>query len=155
MPVSSVFSATSAPRGAVAYRCELVYSLRVALFRTDSLTLSYSNPELAKQWWIDTFECKQTKLPQEWDNPLPSDIALKLPDYDEPTILLTSRNEPKQAGVEQAWDLPILFCDKLEKAQEYLSRRGVVPGPIQNDGATEFFQISDSEGNTIEVCKEA
>jgi hypothetical protein len=34
-------------------------------FHTDSVALSYSNVEAAKQWWIDTFGCKMLRVPQE------------------------------------------------------------------------------------------
>ncbi len=43
-------------------------------FHTDSVALSYSNVEAAKQWWIDTFGCKVVRVPQDWDNPLPRPI---------------------------------------------------------------------------------
>jgi hypothetical protein len=53
--------------------------------------MTYPNVQAAKQWWIETFDCKEVKVPSTWDCSLPSDIALKLRDYDEPTILLSSR----------------------------------------------------------------
>jgi len=34
------------------------------------------------------------------------------------------------------------------------SSRGVPVGPIQDGGDTEFFEIRDSEGHLIEICKE-
>lgn len=127
----------------------------MSLFRTDSLVLSYSDVEAAKRWWIATFDCKAVKIPADWDNPLASDVALKLPGYDEPTILLNSRAELEAAGFDASGTaVPILFCDKLEKAQDHLSSRGVMAGPIQADTETEFFEIRDLEGNTIEICKE-
>ena len=49
----------------------------MASFRTDSVTLSYSDVEAAKRWWVNAFDCKQVKVPPEWDNPLPSDVALR------------------------------------------------------------------------------
>jgi len=42
----------------------------MGLYRADSVALSYSNVEAAKQWWIDTFGCKVVRVPQDWDNPL-------------------------------------------------------------------------------------
>jgi len=60
----------------------------MALFRTDSLVVCYSNLETAKQWWIETFDCRPAKVPEDWDNRLLSDIALKLPGDAEPTILV-------------------------------------------------------------------
>lgn len=126
----------------------------MALFRTDSLVLCYSNVEMAKQWWIDTFDCKQAKVPTDWDNPLPSDIALKLPGDAAPTILLCDRAEVQKAGFERQNDHPVIFSDKLKKAREYLLSKGKTAGPIQNGGGTEFFEIRDSESNVIEICKE-
>lgn len=51
----------------------------MALFATDSITLCCGNVQLEKQWWIETFDRKQTRVPVDWDCPLPSDVALKLP----------------------------------------------------------------------------
>lgn len=127
----------------------------MARFRTDSLVFFYSNVEAAKQWWISTFDCKAMKVPPDWDNPLPSDIALRLPGYSEPTILLSDRSEAEQAGIGQLSTVaPIIFCDKISKAQEWFSAHGVMAGPMQEDSETQFFEIRDVEGNTIEICKE-
>lgn len=68
------------------------------LFYTDSITLSYSDIQAAKRWWIDAFDCKVAKVPQDWDCQLPSDVALRLPCYDAPTILLKARSEVERAG---------------------------------------------------------
>jgi hypothetical protein len=125
------------------------------LFRTDSIVLSYSNVEAAKKWWIDAFDCKVAKAPADWDNQLPSDIALKLPGYDEPTILLCSKAEVEQARISVPSQLSSdIFCDKLKKAHEWLNRRGVAPGSIQDGGDMQFFEIRDIEGNLIQICKE-
>ena len=127
----------------------------MALFRTDSLVFFYSNVEAAKQWWMKAFDCKAMKVPPDWDNPLPSDVALKLPGYNEPTILLTDRTEAEQAGMgDSATVAPVIFCDKLSKAQDWFSGRGVVAAPFQEDSETQFFEIRDLEGNSIEICKE-
>ena len=48
----------------------------------------------------------------------------------------------------------IVFCSKAKKAHEYLQGRGAAPGPIQEGGGTEFFEVRDPEGNVIEICKE-
>ena len=66
------------------------------LLWADSIVLFCSDVEAAKRWWIETFECKQVKLPAEWDDPLPSDAALQLPGNPEPTILLSSRAEARR-----------------------------------------------------------
>ena len=127
----------------------------MSLFRTDSVALSYSNIEEAKRWWISAFDCKQVKVPPDWDNQLPSDVALKMVGDSEPTILLSNRAEVTQAGFDRsASTVPVIFSDKLKKAYEHLTRRGALAGPIQSDGETEFFEVRDSEGNVIEICKE-
>ena len=69
----------------------------MGLFHTDSVALTYSNVESAKRWWIDTFGCKVVRVPHEWDNPLPSDVALRLPGDSQPTILLSAQSEVGQA----------------------------------------------------------
>jgi hypothetical protein len=124
------------------------------LFWTDSLALCYSNLLAAKQWWLETFDCKEAKVPHDWDCTLPSDVALKLPGHDVPTLLLSDSTEVRKAGYERSHDHPIIFRSKLTKAQEYLQRRGVLTGGIQDSGGTEFFEVRDPEGNVIEICKE-
>lgn len=124
-------------------------------FYTDSVALSYSDVQGAKQWWIDTFECKVAKAPPDWDNPLPSDVALKLPHYDVPTILLCAQTEVEQAGFDRPSPAASdIFCDDLKKAHELLSTRGILVGPIQDGGDMQFFEIHDIEGHLIQVCKE-
>ena len=127
----------------------------MALFRTDSVVLRYANITQAKQWWVDTFDCKSVKVPEDWDCPLPSDVALKLPGYTEPTILLSDKAEAERENFDRAAPVStIIFCDKLKKAYEHLSSRGVVAGPIEDGGDTEFFEVRDIEGNVIQICKE-
>jgi len=124
-------------------------------FYTDSVALSYSNAQAAQQWWTDAFDCKVAKVPPDWDNPLPSDVALTLPRNDQPTILLSARTEVEQAGFERPSPVvTVIFCDKLKQASEQLSSRGIAVGPIQDGGDTQFFEIRDIEGNLIQVCKE-
>lgn len=124
------------------------------LFWTDSVALCCSNVELCKKWWIESFDCKQVKLPADWDCVLPSDVALILPGDELPRIALSDWAEVRQAGYERSNDHTILFCSKLKKAHEQLRGRGLPAGPIQDGGGTEFFEVSDPEGNVIEICKE-
>jgi catechol 2,3-dioxygenase-like lactoylglutathione lyase family enzyme len=127
----------------------------MGLFRTDSVVLGYSNVEAAKQWWIDTFGCKVVRVPQDWDNPLPSDVALTLPGDSKPTILLNAQSEVEQAHFERPSPVAsVIFCDKLKKAYEHLSSRGVPAGPIQDGRDMQFFEIRDVEGHLIEICEE-
>jgi len=128
----------------------------MGLFRTESVVLNYSNLQAAKEWWITAFDCKPMKVPADWDDPLPSDIALALPGDSAPTILLNAQAEVEhQQQFERSTPtVPIIFCDKLKKAHEQLSSRGIVAGAIQDDGETQFFEIRDIEEHIIEICKE-
>lgn len=85
----------------------------------------------------------------------PSDVALQLPGHSAPTILLNSKAEVEEAGFDRPSPVAsVIFCEKLKKGHEQLTSRGVLPGPIQDGGDTQFFEIRDSEGHVIEVCKE-
>jgi len=127
----------------------------MALFRTDSLVLSYANLTQAKQWWIEKFDCKSVKVPQDWDNPLPSDVALKLSGDSEPTILLCDKADAERERFDRSNPVTsVIFSDKLKKAHEQLSSRGVAVGEIEDGGDTQFFEIRDVEGNSIQICKE-
>ena len=121
------------------------------LFWTDSIALCYSDVAAAKRWWMQSFGCKDVKVPADWDCRLPSDVALQLPGHDVPTIALSDWNEVRNG---RANHHPILFCRNLAKAREYLQREGAVPGPTQQSGGTQFFEIRDPEGNIIEICTE-
>jgi hypothetical protein len=128
----------------------------MASFYADTVALNYSNIDAAKKWWIDAFDCEVAKVPPEWDNPLPSDVALKFPGTSEPTILLSAQAEVEQAGFERPLPVvSVIFCDKLKKAYDQLSSRGILAGPIQDGGDMQFFEIRDAEGHLIEICKES
>ena len=128
--------------------------IAVALFHTDSLSLVCANVDVEKQWWIVAFDCKEAKVPKDWDCVLPSDVALQLPGADAPTVLLSDRAEVKQAGYDRQNDHPIVFCTKVRKAHEYLRAKNVATGPIQEVGGIESFEVRDPDGNVIEICKE-
>src|SRR5579872_2720410 len=111
----------------------------MVLFSVDSLVMCYSKLEVAKRWWIEIFDCKQVARP-DWDDPLPSDVALKLTGNDEPTILLCDQRDVEKAGFERANNHPLIFSGRLKKAHEYLASKGAAPGPIQT-GSKQFFEI--------------
>jgi hypothetical protein len=126
----------------------------MALFWTEFICFEYANLDAAKRWWIASFECKQVPLPG-WDDPLPSDIALKLPGFAaEPSILLRDRSEVGPPASAAPRRNQIIFCDRLEKAREHLGSRGVSVSSIEDARGGKFFHVSDSEGNLIEICKE-
>jgi hypothetical protein len=121
-------------------------------FNTDSLALTYSNIEAAKQWWIETFDCQVAEIPEDWDNTLPSDVALKFPRR---TILLSARAEVDQAKFDRP--TPVVsttYCDELEKGHELLSTRALLVGPIQDGGDMQFFEIRDTARHLIQVRNE-
>ncbi|MEO5925821.1 MAG: VOC family protein [Bryobacteraceae bacterium] len=120
------------------------------LFHTDYLSLICADVQAEKQWWIAVFDAKEVKDPG-WDDPLPSDIALKLPGLDEPTILLRDR---AQTGCVNPDTRPLLFCSNLKRAEEYFQKRQVTTSPIQEVGGKQYFTIVDPQGNAIEVCSE-
>ena len=77
------------------------------LFWTDSIALCYSDVTAAKRWWMQSFGCKEVKVPADyWDCSLPSDVALQLPGYDVPTIALSDWNEVRNAGYERSKTTP-------------------------------------------------
>jgi hypothetical protein len=125
-------------------------------FYSDSVALTYSNIEAAKNWWINTFDCEAAKAPSDWDNALPSDVSLKLPGGNEPTILLSDRAEVEKAGFDRSVPVAsVIFCNKLKKAHEQLLSRGVLTSPIQDGGDMQYFEVRDIEGNLIQICKES
>ena len=89
----------------------------MALFQTESITLCCSNVEAAKQWWIEAFDCKQAKVPADWDEHLPSDVALRLPGDAEPVILLIDRAELQQAGLALPTDRRVLSASMRDTAR--------------------------------------
>jgi catechol 2,3-dioxygenase-like lactoylglutathione lyase family enzyme len=126
----------------------------MSLFWTDSIALCCRNITAARKFWSEVFDCKPVRVPPNWGDPLPSDVALTLPGDDDPTILLIDQMEVERAGLERPNGRPIIFCNKLKKAHEHLTAKGAAPGPIQDGGGTQFFEIVDPEGTVIEICKE-
>jgi hypothetical protein len=102
---------------------------------------------------MQIFGCRRVKVPEDWDDQLPGDAALKLAGADEPSIALRDRAEADRAGLDCSNSRPILFCKKAADARQYLMERGAVPGPIL-DGSVAYFEVLDPEGNIIEVCEE-
>src|SRR5436853_7178135 len=102
----------------------------MALFSTEFIAFTCSNPQAVKQWWIKTFDCTEVEPPQDWDDPLPSDIALKMPGAELTNMLLRDLAEVRAAGYERADEHSILFCSKLKNAAEWLRARGVATGPV-------------------------
>ena len=80
------------------------------------------------------------KVPPNWDDPLPSDVALTFPQDKEPAILLSAQAEVEQAKLDTPSPAVFtIFADKLKKAHEQLSNREVLVGPMQDGGDMWFF----------------
>lgn len=127
----------------------------MALFHTgDGVYFACSDLGAAKHFWIEIFGCSETSVPPDWDDPLPSDIALKLPGEDEPGIGLFDKSEIARTGLARPATRAIIFCGNIHKAHAYLAVRGLQPGPIGELGGMQFFEIHDPEGNAIEICRE-
>jgi hypothetical protein len=48
----------------------------------------------------------------------------------------------------------LLYASNVKKAREFLSSRSVTVSEIQQDRqGTHYFEMSDLEGNTIEICE--
>ena len=120
------------------------------LFWAESIVMSYSDVAAARKWWVTAFDCEEVDVPEDWDNTFPSDVALKFPGSEEPTVLLSCRSEGREPS-----EHPIVFTGKLKKAYEHLRGRGVVAaGALHQEWGTELFQVTDFEGNVIEICNE-
>jgi hypothetical protein len=79
----------------------------------------------------------------------------KFPGDREPTILLCAQAEVEQAGFDRPVPVvSVIFSNKLKEAHKQLGGRGVLAGPIQNGGDTQFFEVRDLEGHLIEICQE-
>jgi hypothetical protein len=93
-------------------------------------------------------DCRELTIPPDWDDPLPSDIALKFPGTDAPTVLLGSRSEGRESS-----EHPVIFTRKLTKAYEHLRGRGVVKTAVHQEWGTEMFEISDLKAISLRYAK--
>jgi predicted enzyme related to lactoylglutathione lyase len=102
--------------------------------------------DAAAKWYAQTFGCRYS---ESTDDDGQRTIVPKFYDVD-PGFML---------GPSAAYDapdpLPIIYTDKATKANDYLTRKGVMVGPVQQDSqGTNFFEIRDCEGNLLEVSEE-
>jgi hypothetical protein len=88
----------------------------------------------------------------EWDEVLPSDIALRFPGAEQPVIAISDRREAEQAGRTGPNEIQRLWTPDLDRAREDISAHGVAPGPIEG-GRVRCFKVNDPEGNVIEICE--
>jgi len=121
---------------------------------SDYIVLSYLDVNAAMNWWKLIFECKPRDWPIDCPDPLENDVALDLTGGVYPAIILRSRLEAGQAQTVTEGERPIIFTGKIEKAHKFLEKEDAMPGSIQQEGGTKFFNIQDTEGHTIEICLE-
>ena len=126
---------------------------RKPLFHAESVALNYSNLGVAERWWADVLGCKRVELP-DWDDPLPSDVAMRFAGSEEPSILLSDRLEVEQAGYERPNQRHMIWTSNLDNALQELQGRGASSGEIQT-GRVRFFELRDPEGNVLELCEDA
>jgi len=102
--------------------------------------------DAAAKWYAQAFGCK---FANSTDDDAQRTIVLQLDDDDLGFMLGPAATYPPN-------DLPpIIFTDRATKANEHLTRKGVLAGPIQQDEqGTKFFEIRDCDGNVIEVSEE-
>ena|SRR6185436_19360325 len=115
-----------------------------------SISICYSDIQAAR-----CMGSTETRVSQDWDCPLPSDIALKLPMNKEPTILLSDQREALASGYERSNTHTVIFCSNLVRAREWLRDRGAEPGPTRSGAGPDYFEVCDPEGNIIEICQDA
>ena len=126
---------------------------RKPTFSTDSIYIVYASPEIAVAWWHKVFNAETTE-PGEMDDPLPGDIALRL-DYELPCIFISHLDQVRASGLERSTDShPVVTSTNLGKAHAHCKTVGAHPGPIQSSVGPRFFNLTDPEGNTIEICEE-
>ena len=65
-------------------------------------------------------------------------------------VLLSSRWEVEPTRLTERGH-PIVFTHKLKKAYERVRDRGAAAGPLHEEGGMGLFEITDPEGNVIDV----
>lgn len=118
-------------------------------FWTNSVKLTYIDPNAGVQWWGDVFGARRPNLFAPRDHP-PEEVRLRL-GFEQPTIYICAPD------ARRGWEVtthPIVKCRNLERARNYCERLGLDPGPIEGKEGPPHFEIQDPEGYVIEVCAE-
>ena len=113
-----------------------------------SITVGANNLEAAARWYAEKFDLENYGVIEEngarFCELTPGGNAM------EPEIVLCQ----KESG-EAEPDRPILNTANAAKAREWLLARQVNVGPVETDRqGTHYFEMRDSEGNTVEICEE-
>lgn len=119
-----------------------------ALFHADSIVVPCHTLQFAADWWEKAFGCLRVPIPSNWDEESRDCFALQFPEDTEPAICLS----PKARDT-NSYPVPVVFTSNIGKAHKALLERGLLAGPIQGDDP-KYFELTDPEGNTVEVCAE-
>lgn len=126
-----------------------------ALFRADSIALTYASPEAAVRWWTQLFGTKQIEPAADRDYALPSDIWLAFDVNDLPAVYFSKLDEVRGIGLDCIGDEhPIVTCNDIELAHKHCLQKGASPSSIQTGRGPRYFEITDPEGNVIEICED-
>ena len=127
---------------------------RRASFSTDSVALTYASPETAVGWWNQLFGAKRIEPAADRDYALPSDVWLTL-GTDDPAVYIAKLSEVRGIGLE--WiggEHHIVFCGDIELAHKHFLEQGAMPTAIHDGRGPRYFEITDPEGNVIEICED-
>ena len=115
----------------------------------DNCVVEVRNLGAARDWYKKTFGLREVSGEREDDSGRPFvDLSIS---NDDTSLTLVEREAASPAQSEHV----IFFTRNLEKAREWLIKRGVTVEAVASDsGGNRLFRFLDLEGNAIEVCVE-
>lgn len=106
--------------------------------------ISVGDVSTASPWYIEKFGLRELSPTEEIG---PGDVALKFNESTYPVVLIP-RDPAKSRSV------PVFLTRNIVKARSRIIAVGINTGPLQRDRqGTQFFELLDGEGNTLEVCE--
>lgn len=97
-------------------------------------------------WYTEKFGLRKLS-PTDETRPDGDGVTLQFNESTYPVILV-----PKDPADSRS--VPVFFARNIEKVRNRLIADGVSAGPVQKDRqGTNFFELFDGEGNTLEVCE--
>lgn len=113
----------------------------------DGYGIDVTNLAIARNWYKENLGFRDAPEIDEDDSGRPF-CGLKLSDDDVALSLVE-----KGPAVFTPQDHVIFYTANLEKARDWMLKRGIPAGAIESDsGGNRFFKIQDLDGNSIEVC---
>jgi hypothetical protein len=122
--------------------------MKASDFIREDANITVRNPENCKNWYLQTFDAIVVD---------PKYVDLDDEEKDGCVFLGWQKNVPSMCLMpgNPAQSVTSIACTNLNKAADYLSRKGVTVSPIEEDRAgTKFFEMRDCEGNTVEFREE-